>query len=58
LSLAELSRTGLNLLADHVLVEPAWARECTELLADFPAYLESGAEPFALRHLRRTFRHD
>jgi chloramphenicol 3-O-phosphotransferase len=117
-SLAELSCTGLNVLADHVLIEPAWARECAKLLADLPAYLigircplevleqrererrdrtlgqaraqfervhahgvydfevdtsqngvdacagqiaaylESGAEPFALRHLRRTFRHD
>ena len=38
-SLAALSNAGLNVLADHVLVEPAWVFECAELLADLPAYL-------------------
>jgi chloramphenicol 3-O phosphotransferase len=38
-AIAALSRTGNNVLADHVLVEPAWATECIELFADLPAYL-------------------
>lgn len=38
-AIAALSRTGNNVLADHVLVEPAWVDECIELFADLPAYL-------------------
>jgi len=38
-AIAALSRQGINVLADHVLVEPAWAKECAELFADLPAYL-------------------
>src|SRR3972149_4996236 len=38
-AIATLSRAGLNVVADHVLVEPAWVRECVELLASLPAYL-------------------
>lgn len=37
--IAKLSRAGLNVVADHVLVEPAWVRECAILFADLPAYL-------------------
>jgi chloramphenicol 3-O phosphotransferase len=38
-AIAVLARTGNNVLADHVLVEPAWVNECAELFADLPAYL-------------------
>lgn len=38
-ALAVLSQAGLNVVADHVLVEPAWVAQCVELLADLPAYL-------------------
>jgi chloramphenicol 3-O phosphotransferase len=38
-AIAALSQTGNNVLADHVLVEPAWVQECAALLADLPAYL-------------------
>ena len=34
-----LSENGLNVLADHVLVEPAWALDLAEQLSDLPAYL-------------------
>jgi chloramphenicol 3-O phosphotransferase len=34
-----LSRAGVNVIADHVLVEVAWAQECARLFADLPAYL-------------------
>ena len=34
-----LSENGLNVLADHVLVEPTWALDLAEQLADLPAYL-------------------
>lgn len=38
-AIAALSRAGLNVLADHVLVEPAWVQECATLFAGLPAYL-------------------
>jgi chloramphenicol 3-O phosphotransferase len=34
-----LSLAGVNVIADHVLVEAAWAEECAMLFADLPAYL-------------------
>ena len=33
-----LSREGLNVIADHVLVEPEWVKECARLFAPLPAY--------------------
>jgi chloramphenicol 3-O phosphotransferase len=38
-ALACLSQAGNHLLADHVLVEPAWVRECATLFHALPAYL-------------------
>lgn len=33
------ARRGNNILADHVLVEKAWVKECAGLFAEMPAYL-------------------
>lgn len=33
-----LSKAGCNVIADHVLVDPAWAKDCAGLFADLPAY--------------------
>ena len=33
-----LSRTGNNVIADHVLVEPAWLRDISNRLYELPAY--------------------
>ncbi len=33
-----LSLAGINVIADHVLVEPLWAKDCAELFADLPAW--------------------
>lgn len=33
-----ISLEGLNVIADHVLVEPAWVKECARLFAPLPAY--------------------
>jgi chloramphenicol 3-O phosphotransferase len=30
---------GMNVLADHVLVEPAWVRDCAQVFCDSNAYL-------------------
>ena len=38
-AIAALSKAGNNVIADHVLVEPAWLQECIELFSDLPAYL-------------------
>ena len=33
-----LSQQGLNVIADHVMVESLWVEECTRLFAPLPAY--------------------
>jgi chloramphenicol 3-O phosphotransferase len=38
-AIAALAKTGNNVLADHVLVEPAWVMECAYLFEGLPAYL-------------------
>jgi chloramphenicol 3-O-phosphotransferase len=38
-SLAALVQRGNTVIADHVLVDPAWTAECAALFADLPAYL-------------------
>lgn len=38
-AIVALSREGVNVIADHVLVEPVWRIEAAELFADLPAYL-------------------
>jgi len=38
-AIAALARAGNNVIADHVLVEPTWVQECTDLFANLPAYL-------------------
>jgi chloramphenicol 3-O phosphotransferase len=38
-AVAALSQAGCNVIADHVLVEPAWVTDCVGLFADLPAYL-------------------
>jgi chloramphenicol 3-O phosphotransferase len=38
-AMASLSRSGLNVIADHVLVEPIWVEDCARVLGALPAYL-------------------
>lgn len=38
-AIAAISRSGSHVVADHVLVEPAWLQECADLFSDLPAYL-------------------
>jgi len=33
------SRQGMNIVADHVLVEKSWLQECAHLFSDLPAWL-------------------
>lgn len=38
-AIAAISRSGTSVVADHVMLEPAWLTECAHLLAGLPAYL-------------------
>lgn len=38
-SIHAAAKTGLNILADHVFVEPDWVRDCAVLFHNFNAYL-------------------
>ena len=38
-AIAALSQAGCNCISDHVLVEPAWAKDCADLFAGLPAYM-------------------
>jgi chloramphenicol 3-O-phosphotransferase/GNAT superfamily N-acetyltransferase len=57
-AIATLSRAGLNVVADHVLVEPAWVRECTALFTDLPAYLIGIRCPLEVLEQRERKRKD
>lgn len=37
-AIAALSRAGNHVLADHVLVESTWLKECVDLFCELPAY--------------------
>jgi len=49
-----LSKTGCNVIADHVLVEPAWGKDCAVLFADLPAYLIGVQCPLEVLEHRRA----
>lgn len=55
-AIAALSRCGNNVLADHVLVETAWVRECAHLFAGLPAYLVAIRCPLAVLEERERSR--
>lgn len=57
-AIAALSRCGNNVLADHVLVEPDWLRQCTELFAGLPAYLIAVDCPLEVLEERERSRKD
>jgi chloramphenicol 3-O phosphotransferase len=57
-AIVELSNNGINVLADHVLVEPEWVKECVELFADLPAYLIGIHCPLEVLEQRERTRKD
>lgn len=57
-AIAALAHAGNNVLADHVLVEPRWVRECAELFAVLPAYLIGVRCPLAEINAREARRGD
>lgn len=57
-AIVALSRAGNHVVADHVLVEPAWVAECAVLFADLPAYLVGVHCPLPVLLQREQDRHD
>jgi len=57
-TIATLSRSGLNVVADHVLVEPVWVQQCAELFAELPAYLIGLRCPLDVLEQRERERRD
>lgn len=57
-AIAAAARAGLNVIADHVLVEKAWVDECARLFADLPAYLVGVRCPLEVVEERERQRKD
>jgi len=57
-AIATLSGRGINVLADHVLVEPGWVQECAALFADLPAWLVGVRCPLEVLEQREKDRED
>lgn len=57
-AIAELAKAGLNVVADHVLVEPDWVAECADLFWDLPAYLIAIRCPLEIVEERERSRRD
>jgi chloramphenicol 3-O phosphotransferase len=55
-AIAALSRTGNNVLADHVLVEPRWLQECATLFSELPAFLVAVHCPMEVLEQRQRAR--
>jgi len=55
-AIAALSRTGNNVVADHVLVEPRWLQECVALFSDLPAFLVAVCCPLEVLEQRERAR--
>jgi chloramphenicol 3-O phosphotransferase len=56
--IAALSRAGNNVVADHVLVEPRWLKECTGLFSKLPALFVGVRCPLAVLEQREAARRD
>lgn len=57
-AIAAAARQGNHVIADHVLVEPAWVEECTELFASRLAYLIGLRCPLEVLEQRERARRD
>jgi chloramphenicol 3-O phosphotransferase len=57
-SILALSRSGMNVIADHVLVEPSWLDECIQLFGGSPAYLVGVRCPLEVLEEREASRKD
>jgi chloramphenicol 3-O phosphotransferase len=58
LAIIARSRSGNHVIADHVLVEPAWLDECVTLFSNLPAYLVGVRCPLDVLEQRERARRD
>jgi len=56
--IAALAQTGNNVIVDHVLLDPAWVRECATVIGRFPALLVGVYCPLAVVEQRERDRQD
>ncbi len=57
-TIAALSRAGNHIVADHVLVEKSWLRECAELFSVLPALFVGVRCPLEVLEQREAARRD
>jgi chloramphenicol 3-O phosphotransferase len=57
-AIAASARRGLNIIADHVLIEKTWVDECSVLFADMNAYLVGLHCPLEILEQRERARQD
>lgn len=57
-AIRELALCGNNVIADHVLVEPAWLKQCASLFCELPAYLVGVRCPLDVLEERERSRKD
>ena len=57
-AVAVLAKSGLNVVVDHVMVEPSWAADCATALEGVPAYLVGAHCPLEELERRETKRKD
>jgi chloramphenicol 3-O phosphotransferase len=57
-AIAELSRSGCCVVADHVLVEKVWLHDCAGMLAELPAYFIGVRCPLEVLEQRERERKD
>lgn len=57
-AVAALARSGNSVVADHVMVDPAWVRECAALFRDLPAWFVGVKVPLDLVVQRERDRKD
>ena len=57
-AILELAKSGLNIIADHVLLEKKWVTECADLFHDLTAYLVGVRCPLEVLEERERSRKD
>ncbi len=57
-AIAALAQAGNHVVADHVLAEPAWVRQCAALFSNLPAWLVHITCPLAVLEERERARRD
>jgi len=57
-TIAALAQTGNNVIVDHVLLDPAWVRECARVLGRYPARFVGVYCPLAVVEQRERDRQD